>query len=147
MCSLYLDSTVIPTLALDNSGSENGNHNGTSTTGAIIGGVVGGAAGIALIVAGIILLKRRNRKQAFSREQQQSQMYDDEFYGDPYRQNEWSNGEFNMSGGGFPGTGEQAQRMNPNNTSTTLDDDDEDFYRSKQNRRSWWSSVSSVFKK
>jgi hypothetical protein len=131
--------TVIPTLALDTSG---GDHisNGSST-GSIVGGVVGGAAGVALIVAGIVLLKRRNRKKAFSREQQERQLYDDEFYSNPYRQNDQWNGEFNMSGGGFPGTGEH---MNP---TRGMDDDDEDFYRSKQNRRSWWSSVSSVFRK
>lgn len=138
---------MIPTLALDTSDGE-AQHNGGSATGSIIGGVVGGAAGLALIVAGIVLFKRRNRKQTISREQQQSQMYDDEFYADPYRQNEWSNGEFNMAGGGFPGTGEQVQqRMNPQNTSNSLDEE-ENFYRSQQNKRkSWWSSVSTIFKK
>ncbi|MBM6385830.1 MAG: hypothetical protein JSY10_17880 [Paenibacillus sp.] len=137
---------MIPTLALDTSDGET-QQNGGSATGSIIGGVVGGAAGLALIVAGIVLFKRRNRKQTISREQQQSQMYDDEFYADPYRQNEWSNGEFNMAGGGFPGTGEQVQRMNPQNTSNSLDEE-ENFYRSQQNKRkSWWSSVSTMFKK
>lgn len=127
-------------MALDTSGSD---HIPTgSSTGSIVGGVVGGAAGIALIVAGIVLLKRRNGKKAFSREQQERQLYDDEFYADPYRQNNQWSGEFNMTGGGFPGTGEH---MNP--TRSGMDDDDEDFYRSKQNRRSWWSSVSSVFRK
>lgn len=135
---------MIPTLALDRSANGQQQDQG-SPTGAIVGGVVGGAAGIALIVAGIVLFKRRSRKQTIAREQQQSQMYDDEFYGDPYRQNEWSNGEFNMTGGGFPGTGEQVQRMNPHYTSESLDEE-EDFYRSKQNnRRSWWSSVSTLF--
>lgn len=137
---------MIPTLALDQNEGSGQQQNGSSSTGSIVGGVVGGAAGLALIVAGLVLFKRRNRKQTITREQQQSQMYDDEFYADPYRQNEWSNGEFNMSGGGFPGTGEQAQRMNPQNTSNSIDE--EDFYRSKQNqRRSWWSSVSTIFGK
>lgn len=135
---------MIPTLALDKDAGSQTSY-GNSSTGAIVGGVVGGAAGLALIVAGIVLLKRRNRRQTIAREQQQSQMYDDEFYGDPYRQNEWSNGEFNMSGGGFPGTGEQVQqRMNPQFHSDSLDEE-EDFYRSKNNRRSVWSSVSTLF--
>lgn len=135
---------MIPTLALDTSDVQNGDGGGSST-GSIIGGVVGGAAGLALIVAGLVLYKRRSRKQTISREQQQSQMYDDEFYADPYRQNEWSNGEFNMAGGGFPGTGEQAQRMNPRSTTNSLDEE-ENFYRSQQSkRRSLWSSVSTLF--
>lgn len=126
--------TVVPTLALDTTGM-NDRPNGSSTA-TIVGSVVGGAAGIALIVAGIVLLRRRNQKKAFSREQQERQLYDDEFYADPYRQNNQWNGEFNMSGGGFPGTGEH---MNP--TRGNMDDDDEDFYKSKQIRKSWWSNV------
>lgn len=90
--------------------------------------MIGGAAGVALIAAGLVLYKRRNRRQAVARS---SEMYDDDFYGDPYRQNnEW------MTGGRFTGTGEGRTSL----------DDEEDFYRS-QHRRSWWSSVSSVFQR
>lgn len=128
--------TVIPTLALDRDAG--GQSTSSSATGSIIGGVIGGAAGLALIVAGLVLYKRRR-----SHIKEKTQMYNEEFYGDPYRQDEWNNTEFNISGGGFPGTGEQVQRMNP---SSMLDDDDEDFYRSQQ-RRSWWSSMSSIFRR
>lgn len=129
---------MIPTLALDSAGQQT---NSGTPTGSIVGGVVGGCAGIALIVAGLVFYKRRHKRIPAAT------FDDDEFYGDPYRQNnlsaanaggEWSGEEFV---GGFPGTGEQ------HNTRTLDNDDYEDEYYRQQNgnRRSWWSSVSTLF--
>lgn len=139
--------TVIPTLALDSGEGSKSQSSGSTPTGSIVGGVVGGAAGVALIVAGLVLYKRRNRRKIPA-----ATFDDDEFYGDPYQQNntmhhrtgggEWSGQEFI---GGFPGTGEL-----PSQGSRTLDNDEDDeeaYYRSQRNRRSWWSSVSSLFSK
>lgn len=119
---------MIPTLALD---TNNDPDSVSSTpTGAIIGGTIGGVAGVALIAAGLILYKRRHKKQAMARS---SEMYDNEFYGDPYQHNnEW------MTGGRYTGTGEGRTSL----------DDEHDFYRTQQQqRKSWWSSMSTVFQR
>lgn len=118
---------MIPTLALDTTNSEGGSGL-TSSTSAIVGGTIGGAAGVALIAAGLILYKRRQKRQMMAKS---SEMYDNEFYGDPYQHNnEW------MTGGRFTGTGEGRTSL----------DDEHDFYTS-QHRKSWWSSVTTVFQR
>jgi hypothetical protein len=113
---------VIPTLALDSNSPDSGSSN---STGKIVGGVVGGVAGAALIASAAFLFVRR-RKRTQLRQQQENEIFDDEFYGDPYRQNNWSNQDFQH---GFQGTGEQR-----------LDDEGDEYYGSQQ-RKSWWSSI------
>jgi hypothetical protein len=123
---------VTPTLALDNNNVSQGGSSTSTPTGTIVGGVVGAAAGVVLIIASLVLYKRRKKHTMTEADRE---MFDQEFYGDPYRHNNWS--DYNIPTG-YAST--SVQMMKPDSVTN-------DVESYKTHRQSWWSSVSTVFQK